>query len=141
MRSRRLLVGSAPISSTGGVLAAIDDDVMGIVLDARERWTSRARGLRPYPVVVVDTGSRLLGVTRTTLETVDLETGETVGPSPGVTGTRPSHVALSPDGAILAVADPATAEWNGRGRLAVRRRHWPGAADHGRGGGRFRRAT
>ena len=102
------LVGSAPISSTGGVLSAIDDDVMGIVLDVRT-LDVRARGLRPYPVVVVDTGSRLLGVTRTTLETVDLETDETVGPSPGVTSTRPSHVALSPDGALLAVADPATA--------------------------------
>jgi DNA-binding SARP family transcriptional activator/WD40 repeat protein len=100
-------VGSAPISSTGGVLPAIDDDVFGIVLDART-MDVRTGGLRPYPLAVVDTGSRLLGVTRTTLETVDLETGETVGPSPGVTSTRPSHVALSPDGAILAVADTAT---------------------------------
>ena len=54
---------------------------------------------------MVDTGSRLLGVVvGSSLETVDLETGEIVGRLPNVTA-RSSQVGLSHDGTILAVAN------------------------------------
>ena len=56
------------------------------------------------PMVVVDTGSRLLGVMGPDLNTVDLRTRENIGPPPGVTA-GPSEVALSPDGSTLAVAN------------------------------------
>jgi DNA-binding SARP family transcriptional activator/WD40 repeat protein len=95
------LTGHAPISSTGGVLVAIDDNVLGVVLDART-LKPRKQGLRPVPLAVVDTGSRLLGVMSDTLETIDVETREKVGPPLGVTA-RPNQVGLSPDGTTLAV--------------------------------------
>ena len=98
-----LLTGNAPISSNGGVLVGIDDSMLGVVLDATT-LEPRSRTLRPAPTVVVDTGSRLLGVMGTGLTTVDLETGEAVGPPPGL-AANPSQVALSPDGTTLAVAN------------------------------------
>ena len=96
------LTGDSPISANGDVLVGNDDNVLGVVLDA-ETLQPRVRNLRPAPTVVVDTGARLLGVNGATLETVDLQTGATVGPAPGVTA-RPSRYALSPDGTTLAVA-------------------------------------
>lgn len=97
------LIGNAPISSNGGALAAIDSNVLGVVLDART-LELRVRDLRPAPAVVVDTGSRLLGVMGDTLQTFDLDTGESLGPPPGVTA-RPSRFALSRDGTTLAIAN------------------------------------
>jgi DNA-binding SARP family transcriptional activator/WD40 repeat protein len=97
------LTGTTPISSNGGVLAGIDDNVLGVVLDAGT-LQPLVHSLRPWPVVVVNTGARLLGVMMPTLSTVDLKTNEIVGPPPGVTA-GPSEVALSPDGTTLAIAN------------------------------------
>jgi DNA-binding SARP family transcriptional activator/WD40 repeat protein len=97
------LTGTTPISSNGGILAGIDDNVLGVILDAGT-LQPLVHGLRPSPVVAVDTGSRLLGVMMPTLSTVDLKTNEIVGPPPGVTA-GPSEVALSPDGTTLAIAN------------------------------------
>lgn len=99
------VTGKAPISSNGGVLVAIDDNVLGKVIDAKTLEV-RARDLRPAPEVVVDTGKRLLGVNGSSLETVDLKTNEMVGPALGVTS---SQIALSRDGRTLAVGNPTDA--------------------------------
>jgi WD40 repeat protein len=93
-----------PVSANGGLLLGIDDNAIGVVRDAKTLESMPIRPLRPAPTVAVDTGSRLLGVVGTSLETKDLRTGETVGPSPGVTA-RPSQIGLSPDGATLAVGN------------------------------------
>ena len=99
------LTGNTPISANGGVLLGIDDQLVGAVLDATTLEPRPTRPLRPSPAVVVDTGSRLLGVVvGSSLETVDLETGEIVGRLPNVTA-RSSQVGLSHDGTILAVAN------------------------------------
>jgi DNA-binding SARP family transcriptional activator/WD40 repeat protein len=110
-----LLTGNSPTSSNGGVLLGIDNNSMlGVVLDTKTK-TLKPRpnqGLRLLPgppqtlVAVVDTGQRLLGVAGRTLQTVDLETGRTVGPSPSAEA-GPTEVGLSPDGSTLAVANQA----------------------------------
>ena len=97
------LTGNTPISANGGVLLGIDDNAVGVLLDATTLELLPIRPLRPAPAVAVDTGSRLLGVVGPLLETVDLKTGEVVGRSPGVTA-RPSQIGLSRDGKTLAVA-------------------------------------
>ena len=102
------LTGSPPVSSTGGVLLGMDNNAVVVVIDAKtlEFRPNQVRLLRPGTLVaVVDTGRRLLGVSAT-LETVDLATGRTVGPPPGVTlPAGPPEVGLSPDGTTLAVAN------------------------------------
>ncbi|MEY2523646.1 MAG: hypothetical protein QOJ66_2211, partial [Ilumatobacteraceae bacterium] len=86
------LTGNTPISANGGILLGIDDQLIGAVLDATTLEQRPTRPLRPSPSVVVDTGSRLLGVVvGSSLETVDLETGEVVGRLPNVTA-RASQV-------------------------------------------------
>ena len=96
------LTGRTPISANGGVLVGIDDNALGTVLDAQSLEVE-VPYVRTAPTVVVDTGSRLLGVVGTALQAVDLVTGEKIGPPPGVTAHR-SQIGLSPDGTTLAVA-------------------------------------
>ncbi len=100
------LTGDTPISTNGKILVGDDNNALGTVLDATT-LQPLVRNLRPAPTVVVNTGTRLLGVNGATLETVDLQTGETVGPPPGVTA-GPTRYALSPDGTTLAVATDTT---------------------------------
>ncbi len=96
------LTGNSATSSNGGALLGIDNNALGVVLDTKT-LTRRAQGFQLL-VAVVDTGSRLLGVTSgQTLQTVDLKTRRAVGP-PGVKA-GPTQVALSPDGTTLAVAN------------------------------------
>jgi WD40 repeat protein len=103
------LTGNTPISANGGVLLGIDDQLVGAVLDATTLEPRPTRPLRPSPSVVVDTGSRLLGVIiGSSLETVDLETGEIVGRLPSVTA-RSWQVGISHDGTTLAIANDTDA--------------------------------
>ena len=97
--------GDTPVSADGGIVVGRDNNVRGVVLDATT-LKPRMRNLPPATGVVVDTGTRLLGVNPATLETVDLQTGANVGPAPGVTAA-PARYALSPDGTTLAVAADA----------------------------------
>gem|GEM_PF-7089205 len=102
-----LVVGSAPISANGGILPVINNNVEGMVLDAGT-LELRVRNLRPAPAVIVDTGSRLLGVMVTggRLQTKDLTTHQSLGPPPAETA-GPSQFALSRDGMTLAIANPS----------------------------------
>jgi DNA-binding SARP family transcriptional activator/WD40 repeat protein len=102
--------GDAPISSTGGVVLALDANVLGVVLDATtlEPVVRNRRAL----AAVVDTGERLLalegsGAAGSALRVVDLYSGDSLGPA--VTA-QASRAALSPDGASLAVASPGDNE-------------------------------
>jgi DNA-binding SARP family transcriptional activator/WD40 repeat protein len=96
-----LPTGNSPISANGGVLVGNDDNAHGVVIDATT-LKPLAYDLQPAPTVVVDTGSRLLGVDGLTLQTRDLETRQIVGPPPGVTAGA-GRFALSLDGSTLAV--------------------------------------
>ncbi|HSB87623.1 MAG TPA: BTAD domain-containing putative transcriptional regulator, partial [Ilumatobacteraceae bacterium] len=101
-----LPMGNTPVSSNGGVIAGTDDNVLGVVLDTATLKPLK-QGLQPAPLVVVNTGSRLLGVIGgADLKVVDLNTRATVGRIPGVTA-RASEVGLSRDGTLLAVATKA----------------------------------
>ncbi|HEY7627919.1 MAG TPA: BTAD domain-containing putative transcriptional regulator, partial [Ilumatobacteraceae bacterium] len=95
--------GNTPVSSNGGVIAGTDDNVLGVVFDAATLKPLK-QGLTPAPMVVVNTGSRLLGVIGgSELKVVDLHRRASIGGFPGVTA-RASEVALSADGTMLAVA-------------------------------------
>ena len=96
-------VGDAPISSTGGAVLALDENVLGAVLDATT-LDARVRN-RHALAAVVDTGDRLVAVEGSgsgpsELQILDLETGEPLGP-PLMAGA--SKLRLAPDGARVAV--------------------------------------
>jgi DNA-binding SARP family transcriptional activator/WD40 repeat protein len=102
-------IGTAPISSNGGVVLTQDNNVFGVVFDA-ETLQPRARGIRSA-TAVVDTGDRLVGLTGasrsgpTKLEVLDLDSGASLGRLPDLTAEN-EKVALAPDGKSLAIASP-----------------------------------
>jgi WD40 repeat protein len=101
------VIGKAPISATGGVLLALDGNVLGKVFDAATLEPLLRRSYSPAPSAAVRNGDRLLGVVTTdraakSMHVVDLQSGDVVGPPEELVG-RASQVALSPDGTRLAV--------------------------------------
>lgn len=99
------VVGDAPLSSSGGVITAIDGNVLGVVIDGKT-LEERRRGLRPYPVMVIANGRELLGLTPD-LELIDVATRRIVGVPPERVDARAGHFSLSPDGSIVAVGNPS----------------------------------
>jgi WD40 repeat protein len=97
--------GNAPTSSNGHVLIGTDANAQGLVFDTATLKRLK-QAMQPAPMVVVNTGSRLLGVFGPSLKVVDLNSRATLGRFPDVTA-RTSDVGLSPDGTLLAAATKA----------------------------------